>query len=50
MIALTGGGGFIGSVILGYLNRQGITDICVFDDLPKESQFQNLIGKKFIGL
>ncbi len=50
MIALTGAGGFIGSVVLGYLNKQGITDVYVFDDLPQESQFKNLIGKKYLGL
>jgi ADP-L-glycero-D-manno-heptose 6-epimerase len=50
MIILTGAGGFIGSVILGYLNRQGIRDICLFDDLPTGDQFKNLIGKDYLGL
>jgi ADP-L-glycero-D-manno-heptose 6-epimerase len=50
MIALTGAGGFIGSVILGYLNKQGITDVYLFDDLPKGDQYRNLIGKKHLGL
>lgn len=50
MIALTGAGGFIGSVILGYLNRQGINDIYCFDDLPNGDQFKNLIGKRYLGL
>jgi ADP-L-glycero-D-manno-heptose 6-epimerase len=50
MIALTGAGGFIGSVILGYLNKQGITDVYLFDDLPKGDQYRNLIGKKYLGL
>ena len=50
MIALTGAGGFIGSVILGYLNKQGITDVYLFDDLPTGDQFKNLIGKKYRGL
>lgn len=50
MIALTGAGGFIGSVVLGYLNRQGITDVYLFDDLPQETQFRNLVGKKYLGL
>ena len=50
MIALTGAGGFIGSVILGYLNRQGITDVYLFDDLPTGDQYKNLIGKKYNGL
>lgn len=50
MIALTGAGGFIGSVVLGYLNKQGFNDIYIFDDLPEETQFKNLIGKKYLGL
>jgi len=50
MIALTGAGGFIGSVILKYLNDCGINDIYCFDDLPTRDQFKNLVGKKFLGL
>ena len=46
-IALTGAGGFIGSVVLGYLNKQGIDDILIFDDLPHPEQFKNLVNKKF---
>jgi ADP-L-glycero-D-manno-heptose 6-epimerase len=47
MIVLTGGGGFIGSVILGYLNSQQITDICLIDNLPHSDQYKNLIGKTY---
>lgn len=50
MIALTGGGGFIGSVILKYLNDAGIDDVYVFDDLPTGDQFRNLVGKRYISL
>lgn len=50
MIALTGAGGFIGSVILGYLNRRGIEDVYIFDDLPLDDQYKNLIGKKYSSL
>ena len=46
-IALTGAGGFIGSVVLGYLNKQGIKDILIFDDLPHPEQFKNLVGKQW---
>lgn len=46
-IALTGAGGFIGSVVLGYLNKQGIDDILIFDDLPHPEQYKNLVNKKF---
>jgi ADP-L-glycero-D-manno-heptose 6-epimerase len=50
MIALTGAGGFIGSVVLGYLNKQGITDVVLFDDLPTGDQYKNLTGKQYISL
>lgn len=50
MIVLTGAGGFIGSVILGYLNKQGMDDVVLFDDLPTEDQFKNLVGKRYISL
>lgn len=50
MIAITGAGGFIGSVLLGYLNKQGIEDIVLFDDLPTGDQFKNLVGKQYISL
>lgn len=46
-IALTGAGGFIGSVVLGYLNQQGIDDILIFDDLPLSEQYKNIAGKGF---
>ena len=47
MIILTGAGGFIGSVVLGYLNSQRVTDIIIVDDLPYENQYKNLIGKQY---
>lgn len=50
MIALTGAGGFIGSVVLGYLNSKGINDVYIFDDLPTGDQFKNLVGKQYISL
>jgi ADP-L-glycero-D-manno-heptose 6-epimerase len=50
MIVLTGAGGFIGSVVLGYLNKQGIEDIIIFDDLPHPEQYKNLNNKKFKSL
>lgn len=50
MIAITGAGGFIGSVLVGYLNKVGIDDLVLFDDLPEDNQFKNLIGKRFISL
>lgn len=50
MIVITGAGGFIGSVLIGYLNTLGITNLVLFDDLPTGDQFKNLVGKKFISL
>lgn len=50
MIALTGAGGFIGSVILRHLNDAGIDDVYIFDDLPTADQFRNLVGKRYLGL
>lgn len=47
MILLTGAGGFIGSVMLGYLNKQDISDVVLFDDLSNETQYRNLVGKQF---
>jgi ADP-L-glycero-D-manno-heptose 6-epimerase len=47
MIVVTGAAGFIGSVIVGYLNKQGITDICCVDDILEESQYKNLLGKEY---
>jgi ADP-L-glycero-D-manno-heptose 6-epimerase len=47
MIILTGAGGFIGSVVLGYLNSQQVNDIIIVDDLPYQNQYKNLIGKQY---
>ena len=49
MIVLTGGAGFIGSCFLWRLNKEGITDIVVVDNLEDSSKNKekNLDGKKF---
>lgn len=47
MVILTGGAGFIGSCFLGKLNKKGIKDIIVVDDLNKSSKWENLVGKRF---
>ncbi len=47
MIILTGAGGFIGSVMLGYLNKNKIDDIILFDDLTHSEQYKNLVNKRF---
>lgn len=49
MIVITGGAGFIGSAMLWELNRHGISDILIVDDLGLASsgKWLNLRGLKF---
>jgi ADP-L-glycero-D-manno-heptose 6-epimerase len=47
MIVLTGAAGFIGSVILGYLNSLGYKDIVIVDDFKNSEQYKNLLGKNY---
>lgn len=44
MIIVTGGAGFIGSNIVKGLNKLGITNILVVDDLTDGTKFVNLVG------
>lgn len=44
MIIVTGGAGFIGSNVVRGLNRAGIDDILVVDDLTDGTKFRNLVG------
>lgn len=43
MIVVTGGAGFIGSNIVAGLNKRGITNILVVDDLKDGRKFKNLV-------
>jgi ADP-L-glycero-D-manno-heptose 6-epimerase len=47
MIVLTGGAGFIGSCFLWKLNKEGIDDVLVVDQLDLTEKWRNLTGKKF---
>lgn len=47
-ILLTGAAGFIGSYMLGYLNKQGYNKIIIVDDFTEEDKWFNFGNKKFI--
>ena len=47
MIVLTGAGGFIGSYVLGYLNKQGIRDVVIYDNAAHQG---NLVNKQYLEL
>jgi ADP-L-glycero-D-manno-heptose 6-epimerase len=46
-ILLTGAAGFIGSYFLGYLNREGYTNIIIVDDFSEEEKRDNYRSKTF---
>lgn len=47
MYIITGGAGFIGSALLWELNRHGIYDIIIVDNLASTEKWKNLVGKRF---
>lgn len=49
MYLITGANGFIGSVLVGFLNQQGITDLILVDDFVHyANKTPNLEGKDFL--
>ena len=48
VILLTGAAGFIGSYLLGYLNKQGYKNIIIVDDFSEEDKWFNFDSKDFI--
>ncbi|OYT14438.1 MAG: ADP-L-glycero-D-mannoheptose-6-epimerase, partial [Bacteroidetes bacterium 4572_77] len=47
MIVLTGGAGFIGSVMLKKLNDEGVDDVIIIDNLRNTDKWKNLVNKEF---
>ena len=47
-ILLTGAAGFIGSYLLGFLNKQGYRDIILVDDFSREDKRPNYTGKQYL--
>ena len=47
MIIVTGGAGFIGSAFVWRLNREGIKDIIIVDQLGTDDKWKNLVGLTF---
>ena len=48
MYIVTGGAGFIGSAILWKLNKEGIDDILVVDDLGSSDKWKNLVNRRYV--
>ncbi len=47
MYIVTGGAGFIGSAMVWQLNRMGISDILVVDNLADSEKWKNLVGLRY---
>ena len=47
MYIVTGGAGFIGSVVVSKLNAAGISDILIVDNLGTSQKWLNLLGKQY---
>jgi len=48
MIIVTGGAGFIGSAVVWYLNRQGIDDVIIVDNLGTSAKWRNLVNRRYV--
>ncbi len=46
-ILLTGAAGFIGSYLLGYINKKGFANIVIVDDFSEEDKWFNFDAKQF---
>jgi ADP-L-glycero-D-manno-heptose 6-epimerase len=50
MIVVTGAAGFIGSYLVGHLNRLGLDEVLAVDDFGRADKIKNLNLKRLIGL
>jgi len=48
MIILTGGAGFIGSCFLWKLNKEGVSDVLIVDNINGPAKWKNLSGKYYL--
>ena len=48
LIVVTGAAGFIGSVMVGYLNQQGYENLIVVDEFSRADKNRNLEGKSYV--
>ena len=47
VIIITGAAGFIGSYLVGFLNRQGYENLILVDEFEDDAKQINLIDKKY---
>jgi ADP-L-glycero-D-manno-heptose 6-epimerase len=47
MIIVTGGAGFIGSAVVWKLNKEGIDDILIVDELGESGKWKNLVNRRY---
>lgn len=50
MIIVTGGAGFIGSVILWQLNELGLSDLIVVDDMNTDDRWKNVAKRSLLSI
>ena len=48
VIMVTGAAGFIGSYLVGYLNRKGYNKIVIVDDFSEDEKRFNYINKRIL--
>lgn len=48
MYIITGGAGFLGSALVWQLNRRGVDDILIVDNLAHSEKWKNLVGLRYV--